>query len=49
MHKILGLILSFVVVSAMAQTSGKYNSPYVDFYRAEDLFLKDQFAAARTF
>lgn len=30
-----------------AQTSSKYNSPYANFYRAEDLFLKEQYGAAR--
>jgi Tfp pilus assembly protein PilF len=30
-----------------AQTSEKYNSAYANFYRAEELFEKEQYTAAR--
>jgi len=38
------LVISFVGIS---QTSEKYNSDYENFYRAEELFQKEQFGAAR--
>ena len=34
-------------MSAYGQTSEKYNSDYANFYRAEDLFTKEQYSAAR--
>lgn len=37
----------FFCMSAFGQTSEKYNSDYADFFRAEDLFLKEQYSAAR--
>ena len=37
--------LSHLIV--FAQTSEKYNSDYVDYYRAEELFQKEQYGAAR--
>jgi tetratricopeptide (TPR) repeat protein len=43
------LILFFVLTAASAwtQVSEKYHSPLSNFYRAEDLFEKEQFSAAR--
>ena len=41
---ILGLMYSTV---AFSQSTEKYNSEYENFYRAEDLYLKEQFGAAR--
>ncbi|MFN5633317.1 MAG: tetratricopeptide repeat protein [Flavobacteriia bacterium] len=41
---ILGLCVNITV---FAQTSEKYNSEYAGFYRAEELYEKEQFAAAR--
>ena len=43
---ILYLFVFFPLV-AVAQTSGKYKSEYVRFYKAEELFQKEQYAAAR--
>jgi TolA-binding protein len=37
-------VISFVGIS---QTTEKYNSDYENFYRAEELFQKEQFGAAR--
>jgi TolA-binding protein len=37
----------FSVYQAVAQVSEKYSSEYANFYRAEELFQKQQFAAAR--
>jgi tetratricopeptide (TPR) repeat protein len=47
MRKILFVYLLFSCSSLWAQTSDKYNSIYATFYRAEELFLKEQYAAAR--
>lgn len=47
MNKLLfaiGILLSFQL---SAQTSEKYNSDYENFYRAEDLYMKEQYGAAR--
>lgn len=41
---ILGLMCSTV---AYSQSTEKYNSEYENFYRAEDLYLKEQYGAAR--
>lgn len=41
---ILGLMYSTV---AFSQSTEKYNSEYENFYRAEDLYLKEQYGAAR--
>ena len=41
---LIGIVLTF---SSLAQTTEKYNSEYVNFYRAEELFQKEQYAAAR--
>ncbi len=47
MRKILLAYLLFSCGSIWAQTSDKYNSVYAPFYRAEELFLKEQYGAAR--
>lgn len=42
------LILIFVLsYTLFGQSSEKYNSEYENFYRVEDLFMKEQYAAAR--
>lgn len=43
------LILLFLstIIGVFGQTSDKYNSEYATFYRAEDLYTKEQFSAAR--
>lgn len=43
------LVILFVLSGfhLTAQTSDKYNSQYADYYRAEDLFEKQQYGAAR--
>jgi len=47
MRKLLLVYLLFSCSSLWAQTSDKYNSAYAPFYRAEELFLKEQYGAAR--
>jgi len=47
MCKILLVYLLFSCSSLWGQTSDKYNSVYAPFYRAEELFLKEQYGAAR--
>jgi tetratricopeptide (TPR) repeat protein len=47
MNKWLFLALLFLSGNAFAQTSEKYNSEYANFYLAEELFVKEQYAAAR--
>ena len=41
---LIGILLTF---TSFSQTTEKYNSEYANFYRAEELFQKEQFAAAR--
>jgi tetratricopeptide (TPR) repeat protein len=41
------ILLLFVSFSASAQLTGKYESDYANFYRAEDLFEKGKFSAAQ--
>ena len=41
------IILIFLSLTSFGQTSEKYNSPYAEFYRGEELFQKQQYAAAR--
>lgn len=43
------LVVLFIVISfvGVSQTSEKYNSDYENFYRAEELFQKEQFGASR--
>lgn len=47
MHRFLCFLFPLFVYGALAQTSDKYNSVYADFYRAEDLYQKAQYSAAR--
>ena len=47
MNRLLVVLFSVLVFQGLAQTSEKYNSDYENFYRAEELFQKEQFAAAR--
>ena len=47
MYKYLVFIFVSIGVQLLAQTSEKYNSEYANFYRAEELFQKEQFGAAR--
>jgi tetratricopeptide (TPR) repeat protein len=47
MRRLLVLISICWVSITQAQTTDKYNSEYAGFYRAEDLFQKEQFSAAR--
>ncbi|MCR9171616.1 MAG: tetratricopeptide repeat protein [bacterium] len=47
MNKLLFTALLFLTCQAFAQTSEKYNSEYANFYRAEELFEKEQYGAAR--
>jgi len=47
MNKLLFSALLFLSCLSHAQTSEKYNSEYANFYRAEELFQKEQYGAAR--
>lgn len=47
MNKMLFIALLFLSCQTYAQTSEKYNSEYANFYRAEELFEKEQYGAAR--
>jgi len=47
MKRILQILIVVVSFQVSAQTSEKYNSEYENFYRAEELFEKEQFGAAR--
>ena len=47
MKRILIILTLICSTVALGQTSMKYNSEYANFYRAEDLFEKEQYAAAR--
>ncbi|MCT4561259.1 MAG: tetratricopeptide repeat protein [Crocinitomicaceae bacterium] len=47
MHRILCVCLLLLAGVSFSQTSDKYNSPYAGFYRAEELFTKEQYSAAR--
>ena len=47
MKRILIILTLICSTVALGQTSMKYNSEYENFYRAEDLFEKEQYAAAR--
>ncbi|XOV66296.1 MAG: tetratricopeptide repeat protein [Fluviicola sp.] len=47
MNKLLFTALLFLSSHVFAQTSEKYNSEYANFYRAEELFEKEQYGAAR--
>ena len=47
MKRILIILTLFISSSLFAQTSDKYNSEYENYYRAEDLFEKEQYGSAR--
>lgn len=47
MNRLLVLFSLLAVLQSVAQTSEKYNSDYAGFYRAEELFEKEQYGAAR--
>ena len=47
MNRILLILSVLISLILSAQTSEKYNSEYENFYRAEELFEKEQFGAAR--
>lgn len=47
MNRVLLFLTLFVSFQMFAQSSEKYNSEYENFHRAEDLYLKEQYAAAR--
>lgn len=47
MNKILFLLALLSCLQLYGQSSEKYNSEYENFYRAEELFQKEQYAAAR--
>jgi tetratricopeptide (TPR) repeat protein len=45
--RIVFLLILFYSESLISQTTNKYSGEYVTFYKAEDLFMKEQYAAAR--
>ena len=47
MNRLLTLLFCICTFGVFSQTSEKYNSDYENFYRAEELFQKEQYAAAR--
>lgn len=47
MKQIIAFFLLLLPLLSIAQSSEKYNSAYEGFYRAEELFVKEQYAAAR--
>lgn len=47
MNKIFLFLALFSCFQLFGQSSEKYNSEYENFYRAEELFMKEQYAAAR--
>jgi len=47
MKRLIAVLILFLSVTVSAQTSEKYNSEYAPFFRAEELFQKQQYAAAR--
>ena len=47
MNRILFILLVICNSVVFAQTSEKYNSEYENFFRAEELFAKEQFSASR--
>ncbi len=47
MYRFLVLFFLFISSLAYAQPTEKFNSKYSDFYKAEDLFEKEQFGSAR--
>lgn len=47
MSRFLVLIFTFLSMSVFGQTSEKYNSVYAGYYRAEELFQKQQYGSAK--
>ncbi len=47
MRKLLWAFVLIFTQFSWGQSTDKYNSPYAGFYRAEELFLKEQYSAAR--
>ena len=47
MSRILLILMISCTSVVLGQTSEKYNSDYENFYRAEDLYVKEQYVAAR--
>lgn len=47
MTRLILFLALFVSFQTFAQSSEKYNSDYENFYRAEELYVKEQYAAAR--
>ncbi len=47
MKRFLIIFILFCSSSLFAQTSEKYNSEYENYYRAEDLYIKEQYGSAR--
>ena len=47
MKRILIILVLICSTPVFSQSSDKYNSEFENFYRAEDLFEKEQYAAAR--
>jgi tetratricopeptide (TPR) repeat protein len=48
MYRVIILCFLFISGLAYAQPTSKYTSKYSDFYKAEDLFEKEQFGSARS-
>ena len=47
MNRICIILLLLVSTIAIGQTSEKYNSEYAEFYKAEDLYEKEQYGSAK--
>ncbi|MGB1518028.1 MAG: hypothetical protein ACPG8K_02880, partial [Crocinitomicaceae bacterium] len=47
MNRICIILLLLVSTIAVGQTSEKYNSEYAEFYKAEDLYEKEQYGSAK--
>ncbi len=47
MNRLLVILFLFIGIHGFSQSSEKYNSDYAGFFRAEELFQKKQFSAAR--
>lgn len=47
MNRILVVLFLFIQLVVFAQSSEKYNSEYATFYRAEELYQKEQYGSAR--
>lgn len=47
MARIYVILILLISTAAFGQTSEKYNSEYADFYKAEDLYEKEQYGSAK--